>query len=125
MLDDEFQLPVLAARYLANPSITSARKLAFMTDSSDGGRSRVALLLRELGLVARLAEPYARAPIVENLVASPRLDSSQWRSVSWRDSNAGYANGRFAMDINAIWVPRALESVSEILSRLQIGRAHV
>ena len=119
MLDDEFQLPVLTARYLANPAISSARKLAFMTDSSDGGRPRVALLLRELGLVARLAEPYSRTPVIENLVASPRQDSTQWRSVSWRDSNAGYANGRFAMDINAIWVPRALESVSEILSRLR------
>jgi len=119
MLDDEFQLPVLAARYLANPSISSSRKLAFMMDSSEGGRPRVALLLRELGLVARLAEPYARDPAVQNLVASPRLDSTRWRSVSWRDSNAGYANGRFAMDINTIWVPRALESVSEILSRLR------
>ena len=119
MLDDEFQLPVLAARYLSNPAIPSSRKLAFMMDSSDGGRPRVALLLRELGLVARLAEPYARNPVTENLVASPKQDSTQWRSVSWRDSGAGYANGRFAMDINAIWVPRALESLSEILSRLR------
>ena len=119
MLDDEFQLPVLTARYLANPSIPAARKLAFMTDSSDGGTPRVALLLRELGLVAKLADPYARNPVVENLVASPKQDSVQWRSVSWRDSNAGYANGRFAMDINAIWVPRALESISEILTRLR------
>jgi hypothetical protein len=118
MLDDEFQLPVLTARYLANPGIPAARKLAFMTDSSDG-LPRVALLLRELALVARLAEPYARDPVVTNLVASPASDSTHWRSVSWRDSNAGYANGRFAMDINAIWVPRALESVSEILSRLR------
>jgi len=118
MLDDEFQLPVLTARYLANPAIPAARKLAFMTDSSDGS-PRVALLLRELGLVARLAEPYARDPVVGNLVASPASDSAHWRSVSWRDSGAGYANGRFAMDINAIWVPRALESVSEILSRLR------
>ena len=118
MLDDEFQLPVLAARYLANPAIPAARKLAFMTDSSNGS-TRVALLMRELGLVARLAEPYARDSVVSNLVASPPIDSTQWRSVSWRDSNAGYANGRFAMDINAIWVPRALESLSEILTRLR------
>jgi len=118
MLDDEFQLPVLTARYLANPAIPAARKLAFMNDSSDGS-PRVALLLRELGLVAKLAEPYSRDPVVLNLVASPQSDSTHWRSVSWRDSNAGYANGRFAMDINAIWVPRALESVSEILSRLR------
>lgn len=119
MLDDEFQLPVLAARYLANPSVSSARKRAFLMDSSDGRGPRLALLLRELGLVSSLAEPYARNPTVLNLVGSPRLDSTHWRSVSWRDSNAGYANGRFAMDINAIWVPRALASISEILASLK------
>jgi hypothetical protein len=56
---------------------------------------------------------------VQNLIASPRLDSTHWRSISWRDSNAGYANGRFAMDINAIWAPRALEAIGEILGALR------
>lgn len=122
MLDDEFQLPVLAARYLANPAVSSARKLAFLLDSTDGGVPRVVLLLRELALVSRLAAPYGRDPLVANLVGSPRLDSTHWRSVSWRDSNAGYANGRYAMDINAIWVPRALEGISTIADALrQVG----
>ncbi len=128
MLDDEFQLPVLTARYLANPAIPASRKLAFMLDSADSGQPRALLLLRELGLVARLAEPYGRNPVVENLVASPKQDSTRYRSVSWRDSGAGYANGRFAMDINAIWVPRALESLSEILARLRsigLGQARL
>jgi len=116
MLDDEFQLPLLAARYLTNPAVPSARKLAFLMDSSDGRGPRVALLLRELALVSKLAAPYGREPTVQNLVGSPRIDSTHWRSVSWRDSGAGYANGRFAMDINAIWVPRALESISEIMT---------
>ncbi|MBA2708053.1 MAG: hypothetical protein H0U59_09640 [Gemmatimonadaceae bacterium] len=119
MLDDEFQLPVLAARYLGNPSVPAARKRAFLADSSDGRGPRVELLLKELRLVAAMAAPYAREPVVENLVASPRQDSTHWRSVSWRDSGAGYANGRFAMDINAIWVPRALESISTILGSLK------
>src|SRR5206468_7597530 len=61
---------------------------------------------------------YARDPVVQNLVASPRLDATHWRSISWRDSNAGYANGRFEMDINAIWAPRALESISQIVTAL-------
>ncbi len=119
MLDDEFQLPLLAARYLTNPAVPSARKLAFLMDSSDGRGPRVVLLLRELALVSKLAAPYGREPTVQNLVGSPRIDSTHWRSVSWRDSGAGYANGRFAMDINAIWVPRALESVSEIIAALR------
>ncbi len=119
MRDDEFQLPVVVARYLGNPAVTAARKKAFLMDSSDGRGPRIGLLLRELGLVATLAAPYARDPIVQNLIGSPRLDSTHWRSISWRDSNAGYANGRFAMDINAIWVPRALQSIAESLASLR------
>ena len=119
MRDDEFQLPVVAARYLTNPDFSTARKKAFLLDSSDGRGPRVGLLMRELGLVATLAAPYARDPVVQNLIGSPRLDSTHWRSISWRDSDAGYANGRFAMDINAIWVPRALQAVGEILSAMR------
>ena len=113
MLDDEFQLPVLTARYLADPAVPAARKRAFLLEES-----RIALLLRELGLVARLARPYADDPRPGTLVGFARLDSARWRSSSWRDSDAGYAGGRYAMDINAIWVPRALESVAEILRSL-------
>jgi len=119
MRDDEFQLPVVVARYLGNPAVSAARKKAFLMDSSDGRGPRIGLLLRELGLVATLAAPYARDPVVQNLIGSPRLDSTHWRSISWRDSNAGYANGRFEMDINAIWVPRALQSIGEILTALE------
>ncbi|HEY4954914.1 MAG TPA: hypothetical protein VII02_08510, partial [Gemmatimonadaceae bacterium] len=119
MRDDEFQLPVVVARYLGNPAMPAARKKAFLMDSSDGRGPRIGLLLRELGLVATLAAPYARDPIVQNLIGSPRLDSTHWRSISWRDSNAGYANGRFEMDINAIWAPRALQSIAEIIASLR------
>jgi hypothetical protein len=113
MLDDEFQLPVLTARYLADSTVPAARKRAFLLDES-----RIALLLRELGLVARLARPYAEDPRPGMLVGFARLDSTRWRSSSWRDSDAGYAGGRYAMDINAIWVPHALESLAAILRAL-------
>ena len=119
MRDDEFQLPVVAACYLGNPAVTAARKKTFLLDSSDGRGSRIALLMKELSLVATLAAPYSREPVVQNLIGSPRIDSTHWRSISWRDSNAGYANGRFEMDINAIWAPRALQSIGEILDALK------
>ncbi len=119
MRDDEFQLPVVAARYLANPAVTSARKKTFLMDSSDGRGPRIGLLMKELSLVATLAAPYARDPVVQNLIGSPRIDSTHWRSISWRDSNAGYANGRFEMDINAIWAPRAIQSIGEIAAALK------
>ena len=91
--------------------LVERRLVGFLVDLA-----RLGLLFKEMGLVATLAAPYAREPVVQNLIASPRLDATHWRSISWRDSNAGYANGRFEMDINAIWVPRALQSIGEILS---------
>jgi hypothetical protein len=118
MLDDEFQLPVLAARYLADPSVPAPRKRAFLLDSPGGDATRLALLLRELAVVAAETRPYAEDPRATNLVSFVRRDANHWRSASWRDSDAGYANGRFAMDINAIWVPAALEGIATILAAL-------
>ena len=119
MMDDEFQLPVLAARYFADAEVAPDRKRAFLRDTSSHGASHLALLLRELSYVATLTAPYAHAPTVEHLVAFPKRDATHWFPGSWRDSNAGYANGRFAMDINAIWAPKALESMATILGTLR------
>jgi hypothetical protein len=119
MMDDEFQFPVVVARYLGDSSVAPDRKRAFLNDTSSHGASHLALMLREMAYVAALTAPYARAPAVEHLVAFPKRDSTHWFPGSWRDSNAGYANGRFAMDINAIWAPKALESMAIIVASLQ------
>lgn len=113
MLDDEFQLPVVVARWLADSAVPAARKRAFLLEES-----RLPLLLKELALVAELAAPYAENPKATALVGFERLGSARWRSSSWRDSDAGYAGGRYAMDINAIWVPHALEAMAAILTAL-------
>lgn len=117
MMDDEFQLPVLEARYLADTAVPPADKRAFLL-GKENGASRLALMMRELGLVSRETRAYAADPRAENLVGFEKLDSTHWRSASWRDSNAGYGNGRFAMDINAIWAPEALQSIAGILQQL-------
>jgi hypothetical protein len=118
MLDDEFQLPILEARYLADSTVPADRKRAFLLEAEGGGPSRLALMLRELALVAAESRPYAQDPRPTNLVGFVKRDSTHWRSASWRDSDAGYANGRFAMDINAIWVPRALQALAVIRAAL-------
>jgi hypothetical protein len=116
MIDDEFQLPVLVARYLGDTTVPAQRKRAFLLDQSGGDQSRLKLLLRELNLVAKLSLPYVNSPRPTNLVSFPKRDATHWRSASWRDSDAGYAGGRFAMDINAVWVPQALEAIGDILA---------
>jgi hypothetical protein len=117
MIDDEFQLPILEALWLADPSVSRQRKRAFLLESDDG-EPRVKRMLRELALVSRLTAAYVANPIATNLVSFQQRDSTHWASASWRDSNEGYASGRFAMDINAIWVPHALESMRTILETI-------
>jgi len=118
MMDDEFQLPVLEALYLADSAVSAERKRAFLLSRSSGGASHLALMLREMALVATETRAFARDPVATNLVSFEKRDSTHWRSASWRDSDVGYANGRFAMDINAIWAPHALRSIATALSAL-------
>src|SRR5438105_15009651 len=65
--------------------------------------------------VSAMAAPHARDPFAQNVTGVPKAAATHWFPGSWRDSRVGYANGRFAMDINAIWVPQALESIGVIL----------
>jgi hypothetical protein len=125
MIDNLFQLPVLAGRWLADPNVPAARKRAFLLDSSDGDRTRLVRLQRELALVAGLAKPYADDPAARNLVSFAPRDSGRWASASWRDSDVGYAGGRYAMDVNAVWVPHALQSIERIVTTLdELGLRH-
>jgi hypothetical protein len=118
MIDDEYQLPVLAARWLADSAVPRERKRAFLLTAEVGRDTRLASLLRELALVAGQTRAYAKDPRAPNLVSFPRRDPVHWRSASWRDSDAGYAGGRFAMDVNAIWAPEALAATATILAAL-------
>ncbi|MFQ5865878.1 MAG: hypothetical protein ACE5IW_11685 [bacterium] len=126
MLDDDFQLPVLTARYLTSSDIPNARKREFLQSaiSPDDQTSRLTLVLRNLLYVSKVSRSYVENPVTENLISFRKLEGQRWHAGSWRDSGVGYANGRYAMDINAIWVPKALESVErifEILRELDIS----
>ena len=93
MMDDEFQLPILEALYLADTTVapsTSAHSCAEVeTAASHASRC----MLREIALVATETPPFARNPLATNLVSFVKSDSTHWRSASWRDSDVGYATG--------------------------------
>ena len=118
MIDAEFQLPIVEARWLSDPAVPDERKRAFLLDSTEGS-SRLVRMLRELALLAELTAPYAREPIATNLVSFAPRDSGRWASQSWRDSNVGYAGGRYAMDVNAVWAPHALDAMARVLDALR------
>ena len=119
MIDDEYQLPIVVARWITDPAVPVAAKRAFLLDRTDGTGTRAERLLRELALVATLTAPYAAQPVTSNLIAFAPGGPSGFQTASWRDSGAGYAGGRYAMDINAIWVPHALQAVGQILEALR------
>jgi hypothetical protein len=114
MVDDDVQLPLVVAAYFADPRVPAAEKRRFLSEEH-----RLERLLANLALVARRAAPYARDPVATNLLSFPRASDGSWRSASWRDSRVGYAGGRFAMDVNVIWMPRAIESTGTILDALR------
>ncbi len=107
MVDDDFQLPVVAARYVANLAVPADRKRRFLARWREP-------LLRNLAFVARSAAPYAADPVATNLVSFRRLQDGWWHAGSWRDSRVGYAGGRFAFDVNVVWVPAALRAIGTI-----------
>ncbi|HEV8400648.1 MAG TPA: hypothetical protein VGQ18_12535 [Gemmatimonadales bacterium] len=112
MVDDDFQLPVVAGRYFANPAVPDARKREFLARWREP-------LIRNLTYVLRQAAPYARDPVATNLVGFHRDDDGWWHPGSWRDSRVGYAGGRFAFDVNVVWVPAALRAIAAIDSTLR------
>ncbi len=112
MVDDDFQLPIVAARYFANARVPDARKRALLQRWG-------AALRRNLAYVVQQAAPYARDPIATNLVDFRRDDDGWWHPGSWRDSRVGYAGGRFAFDVNVVWVPAALRAIGTIDSVLR------
>jgi hypothetical protein len=112
MVDDDFQLPVVAGRYFANAKVPDARKRAFVQRWG-------AALRKNLAYVAQQAAPYAREPLATNLVSFRRDDDGWWHPGSWRDSRVGYAGGRFAFDVNVVWVPEALRAIGTIDSVLR------
>ncbi|HEU4722958.1 MAG TPA: hypothetical protein VFS59_16475 [Gemmatimonadaceae bacterium] len=118
MIDAEFQLPILEARWLQDAAVPAARKRQFLLDSTEGS-SRLVRMLRELALLAELTAPYVQDPVPTNLVSFTPRDSGRWASQSWRDSNVGYAGGRYAMDVNAIWAPHALDAMARVLDVLR------
>lgn len=116
MVDDELQLPVVVARWIADPTLSAQRKRAYLMGRLPSGEQRFEKILHEFEVVARLTSSYAIDPRPENLIGFPPRQPDGWVSASWRDSGAGYAGGRFAMDVNVIWAPHALASIRDVVA---------
>jgi hypothetical protein len=111
MIDGSFMLAPVASQWLMDDARGRAQAAAFLKQM-DGRRENPqpfgADLASNFRFVLKAAAEFANDPRAANLIAlKPGLDAGQWR-----DSNDGLGGGRFPYDVNAVFVPAALEAVA-------------
>ncbi|KQM76446.1 hypothetical protein ASE70_08985 [Sphingomonas sp. Leaf22] len=116
MVDDDYMLAPVAAAYLLDHASPSAAKIFLARPlASEGIPGTTApagmALVRNLRHLITTAQPFAENPAFSSLIAIPkgRLTGQ------WRDSEEGLGRGRYAYDVNAVFVPAALESAARLL----------
>ncbi|MFQ5534947.1 MAG: hypothetical protein ACE5EM_09030 [Sphingomonadales bacterium] len=108
MKDDNFMLAPVVAEYLLRAPAARAR--AFLRHTTARGESYGAVLARNARYVLASASPFARASVATNLIALKAGEPDG----NWRDSEEGLAGGRYPYDVNAVFVPAALEAVAAL-----------
>lgn len=110
MVDDDYMLPPVAAAWLLEDARGREGARAFLASGVQGQRQGDALV-RNLLFVAGSSEAFARKPVYSHLIAlKPGSPVGQWR-----DSNEGIGRGRYAYDVNAVWMPAALRAMGQFL----------
>jgi hypothetical protein len=112
MIDGSYMLAPVAAEWLLDNARGRARVAQFLarTDNRYGAAPQTfgADLVGNLKFVLQAAAKFAQDPRARNLISlKPGLTAGQWR-----DSNDGLGGGRLPYDVNAVFVPAALEAAS-------------
>ena len=110
MVDDDFLLAPLAARWLLDSDQGRARARSFLAGKLASGESRGLALARNLAWAVERAAAFAADPRAANLVG---LKAGRMTG-NWRDSEQGLGRGHYAYDINAALVPAALEAAARL-----------
>ncbi|MGH8222137.1 MAG: hypothetical protein ACREQZ_04105 [Woeseiaceae bacterium] len=110
MIDDDFMLPVIAARYLLETTDGRARAAEFLAGRTAGGEACGAALVRNLRFVVSAAEAFAKDPSRRNLISLKAGETVG----NWRDSEDGLGGGRFPYDVNGVFVPAALAAIGRL-----------
>ncbi|MCH7893375.1 MAG: hypothetical protein IH907_02555 [Proteobacteria bacterium] len=110
MIDDDYMLPTIAAHYFLDQSPSRVRTDAFLSRKTPQGQTYGAALVNNMNFVLKMAEPFVKAPIATNLVGIK--DGMQVGE--WRDSNEGLGGGKYAFNVNAVFVPAALQAIASL-----------
>src|SRR5580692_4681458 len=115
MIDGSFMLGPVAAAWLLDDERGRSQAVQFlrhMDGRAEAPRALGADLVGNLRFVLRAAAKFAADPRAPNLIAlKPGVPVGQWR-----DSNTGLAGGRYPYDVNAVFVPAALEAAGRFFA---------
>lgn len=110
MIDDDFMLaPVTANWLLDDTGRTVAPK--FLAEKNAAGQRQGDALVRNLLWVVERTAAFAADPKAANLVG---LKEGRMTG-QWRDSEEGLGRGRYAYDVNAVFIPAALDAIDRLL----------
>jgi hypothetical protein len=110
MVDDDFMLAPLVANWaLDNEGLQRAP--VFLGNRNSNGERQGDALVRNLLWVVERSAAFAVEPKPANLVGfkDGRMTGQ------WRDSEEGLGRGRYAYDVNAVFVPAALDAIDRLL----------
>lgn len=111
MIDDDFMLAPVLARYLLDAPRGRERASAFLSRRSVAGVSYRDLVRLNLAFVVNAARPYGEAPHWSRLI---QLRSANPPVGNWRDSNTGLGGGVYPYDVNVALVPAALAAAQRL-----------
>ena len=116
MIDGSFMLAPVAGAWLLDDARGRLQAKDFLARGDnrygEAPQTMGADLVSNLKFVLHAATAFADDPRAANLIAlKPGVDVGQWR-----DSNDGLAGGRFAYDVNAVFVPAALASAGRLFA---------
>jgi hypothetical protein len=109
MIDDDYMLAPVAARYLLDMPEGRARARAFLGQRTSG-TTHGERLARNFAFVVARAAPFAREPAWQRLIELKRGQNVG----NWRDSERGLGGGRYPYDVNGVWVPAALKAIARV-----------
>jgi hypothetical protein len=116
MIDDDFMLAPVVARYLLDTPEGRSRAKEFLNRTmhernlSSGGETYQDVLLRNFHFVLDRAAPFVERPDVEHLIALYLGNTVG----EWRDSEQGLGGGTIPYNVNAALVPAALQAIGRL-----------
>ncbi|HVJ30743.1 MAG TPA: hypothetical protein VNA66_10580, partial [Gammaproteobacteria bacterium] len=111
MIDDDFMLAPLTARWLLDAGVPRRRASAYLASRQPSGTLTGEALVRNFEWVVNRTADFAADPMPTNLV---RIKAGR-RTGNWRDSEEGLGGGVYPYDVNVALAPAALEAIDRLL----------